>query len=133
MMFSSCLCNSGPIKNINKKVTKVMYKKFKSLIEKDFYKNILTVASGSVIAQMVGFSFSIITTRLYAPEDFGHVALFISVVSLLSIVAGAGYPIAIVLPKKDSEALAIAKLAIFIGLALSSVIAITLFFFGSYC
>lgn len=77
-----------------------------------FLRNVLTVATGSAIAQAIGMAFAPVITRLYGPEAFGLQALFVSLVGLLATIAPLGYPTAIVLPRNDSDALGMAKISL---------------------
>lgn len=96
-----------------------------------FIRDVFTVASGTAVAQGVAMAFAPFITRLYGPEAFGLQALFMSVVSLLSIISALGYPTAIVLPKSDADALGIAKLSIVIGFIVAMSITIIIVFAGS--
>ena len=104
--------------------------KLQNLVKRPFIRNVLTVASGTAVAQAVGMAFAPFITRLYGPEAFGLQGLFMSVVSLLSIIAALGYPTAIVLPKSDADALGLAKLSIAIGFAMALLTTVALVFFG---
>jgi len=95
-----------------------------------FVRNVATVASGTAVAQAITMAFAPLITRLYGPEVFGLQGLFVSVVGLLSTVAALSYPTAIVLPKSDSDALSLAKLSIYIGLAMALLTAVALIFIG---
>jgi O-antigen/teichoic acid export membrane protein len=68
-----------------------------------FLQNVTTVASGNAIAQAISITASPILSRLYAPADFGILAIYLSVVPILTIIANMQYPIAIVLLKKEWE------------------------------
>lgn len=95
-----------------------------------FIRNVLTVASGTAVAQAITMAFAPFITRLYGPEVLGLQGLFMTVVGLLSTVAALSYPTAIVLPRNDSDALGIAKLSIYIGLVTTLTVTIMLVFFG---
>ena len=89
---------------------------FKNLKPKsEFSKNVLTLMTGTTIAQAIPIAVSPILTRIYTPEDFGVLALFLSLVSILSVVATGRYELAIILPKKDENAIYIAILSICIS------------------
>ena len=60
--------------------------------------------TGTGLAQAIPIAITPILTRLYTPEDFGLVALFVSCASVLSILATGRYELAITLPKSDKEA-----------------------------
>jgi O-antigen/teichoic acid export membrane protein len=69
-----------------------------------FFKNILTVGSGSVIAQLITVGTMPILTRLYTPSAYAGWGLLISVVVLFTAIATLRYELAIVLPKHHEEA-----------------------------
>ncbi len=66
--------------------------------------DVLTLVTGTALAQIISILASPIITRLYGPEAFGVLAVFISIVGILSVVACLRYEFAIVLPKSDEEA-----------------------------
>ena len=104
--------------------------RFKAFLQRPFVRNVLTVASGTAASQAIVMAFAPFITRLYGPDAYGLQGLFVSVVGLLSTVAAFSYPTAIVLPKNDADALGIARLSIYMGLSMSSLTAIAMFFFG---
>lgn len=67
----------------------------------EFSRNVLTLMTGTTITQAIPIAISPILTRIYTPEDFGIFALYMSVVSIVSVVATGCYELAIMLPKKD--------------------------------
>jgi O-antigen/teichoic acid export membrane protein len=52
-----------------------------------------------------------VLTRLYAAEDFGYLALYTSIVSLVGVVGALRYQVAIPLPEDDADALALVILS----------------------
>jgi O-antigen/teichoic acid export membrane protein len=70
--------------------------------------------TGTTIAQAIPVAISPILTRIYTPEDFGIMALYISIVSFIAIIVTARYEMAIVLPKTNEEAINILALALVI-------------------
>jgi len=89
------------------------------LIKSKFVRNVAVVASGTAGAQAIAMAFSPVITRLYCPETFGLLGTFLALVAMISPVAALSYPIAIVLPKEDSDARGIVRLSIYISLALT--------------
>jgi O-antigen/teichoic acid export membrane protein len=77
----------------------------------EFSRNVLTLMTGTTIAQAIPIAISPILTRIYTPEDFGVFALYMSVVSIVSVVATGRYELAIMLPKKDEDAINIVTLS----------------------
>lgn len=86
---------------------KFVKKKILSVSKNKFLRSIAVVAGGTAGAQAVTMGFSPLVTRLYTPEAFGVLGVFLAIVSFLSPVSTLGYPVAIVLPeeKKDAQAL----------------------------
>jgi len=50
-----------------------------------FARNVLTLISGSVLAQIIAVAAAPILTRLYSPEEFGILALYTSIVTMLEV------------------------------------------------
>ncbi len=88
----------------------------------DFTRNVLTLMTGTTVAQAIPIAISPILTRIYTPEDFGLFALFMGLVSILAIVSTGRYELAIMLPKKDENAIHIAILAIVISFSISTLL-----------
>ena len=86
----------------------------KKLHLNDFAKNIITLMTGTTAAQIIPFAVSPVLTRLYSPDDFGVLALFFSICSILSVVAAGRYELSIVIPEKDDDAANIVALSIFV-------------------
>jgi O-antigen/teichoic acid export membrane protein len=85
----------------------------------EFNRNVVTLMTGTGIAQLIPLAVTPILSRLYPPEQFGILALFVSVVSSLSVLATGRYEFAIMLPRKDVDATNIAALSITINLVVS--------------
>ena len=76
----------------------------------------------------MSIAFAPLLTRIYEPSDFGLLAVYSSVIAILSIIAGLRYEMAIPLPESESDAInifflsfcliVISSLIIFIGIAL---------------
>lgn len=69
-----------------------------------FGLNLLQLVTGSSIAAMIGILVTPILTRLYSPEAFGLVAIFISITAIFGTLACMRYEMSIVLPENDQEA-----------------------------
>ncbi len=85
----------------------------------EFTRNVLTLLTGTTIAQAIPVLIAPVLTRLYSPKDFGLAALFFSVTSILGVIANGRYELAIVLPVEDDDAINITALAILIAAILS--------------
>lgn len=69
-----------------------------------FSTDVLTLASGTTVAQFIGILASPILARLFAPDAFGVFALFSSIVGILAMFSTLQYEVAIVLPESDADA-----------------------------
>ena len=98
----------------------------------EFNRNILTLMTGTAVAQAIPIAISPILTRIYTPEDFGIFALFIAISIVLSSIANARYELAIVLPKKDEDAINIFALGLVITFYLTLILFIFIFIFNEY-
>jgi O-antigen/teichoic acid export membrane protein len=94
-------------------------------------RNVAAVATGTAFAQVITFIFTPFITRLYGPEALGLQGVFVSVLGLAVTFAAFSYPTAIVLPKSDNDALALIYLSVIIGVGMSILTALVLFFWGS--
>ena len=73
------------------------------MINSEFRKNVLTLFSGTTIAQAFPIILQPLLRRIYSPEDFGLFAIYMSLVGILAVIASLKYEMAIVLPKDDKE------------------------------
>jgi len=101
------------------------------IYKSNFAKNILILTTGSFGAQAINLFFSPLLTRLYGPEVFGILGVFVGVLSILTPVAALTYPGAIVLPKNDSHAFSIVQLSLYLSLMVSFIVALIFFIGGS--
>jgi len=85
----------------------------------EFSRNVLTLMTGTTIAQSIPIAISPILTRIYTPEDFGVFALFVAITSIFGRIANGRYELAIMLPKKDEDAINIFALGFIIATMLS--------------
>ena len=79
-----------------------------------FFKNFLVLFKGSFFAQLIPLFISPVITRIYSPEQFGILALFVSVVTVIGSVINGRYEQAIMIvdEKKDIDALTFLSLTI---------------------
>lgn len=85
------------------------------LLRRPFARHVAIVAGGTAVAQLVTIAFYPVITRIYGPEAFGILGVFLSVVSLLTPIAGLAFPLAVVLPKSDGDAMGLVRLSLFTG------------------
>ncbi len=96
----------------------------------DFIRNFMKLFSSSVLAQGLSLVLAPVLSRLYTPEDFGLVALYLGILSILSVIATAKYEQAIMLPKKEGDAVNIFWLVLIITLGVAFITALAAIFFN---
>lgn len=95
-----------------------------------YARNVLTLMTGTTLAQAIPIAISPILTRLYSPEEFGRFALYMAVASIASVLVTGRYELAILLPRRDKDALHIAALAMVLSAAISAVLLLVVLFFA---
>jgi len=103
---------------------------FSNLFKTEFSKNVLTLMTGTTIAQAIPIAITPILTRLYTPDDFGVFALFLAITAIAGAISNAQYEQAIVLPKKDEDAYNLVALGIIIAIFFSVLLLTIVFFFN---
>lgn len=91
-------------------------------------RSVVTLLSGSLVAQFIATLLSPMLSRIYAPDEFGVYGLFAATVSILSLVATARYELAVVLPQEDKDAETLVRLGFVLMLIVSSLIVLVSMF-----
>jgi O-antigen/teichoic acid export membrane protein len=95
----------------------------------ELFSNILTLVFGTFLAQMIPILLQSVLRRIYSPEDFGAIAIFISITGIFVVVSTLRYEMAINIPKKKSEAINIFFLTIIISLTVNIILLLLVIFF----
>jgi O-antigen/teichoic acid export membrane protein len=102
------------------------------IIKSQYARNVYTLIVGTTLAQFISIALSPILTRLYSPEEFGLFALFVSAIVILSVFVTGRYELAIMLPRRDRDALHITILAIMLSVAINLALLFIIFFVHSF-
>lgn len=106
---------------------------FKKIIPKSsFARSVITLMTGTTIAQAIPIIITPALTRMYSPEDFGVLALFIAITTILGSVANGRYELAIMLPVNDDDAINIAGIGLLIATFLSVFLIFPAVFLNNY-
>lgn len=84
----------------------------KTFRQSKFVRNVFAVATGVAAAQAISLTFMPFLTRLYGSEAFGALAAFTAILNIITPLATLGYANAIVMPKTEEEANAVARLSL---------------------
>jgi O-antigen/teichoic acid export membrane protein len=101
-----------------------MIKRLKSIkkrymLKGSFGHSVITMITGTSIAQILPIAIAPILTRLYSPQEFGIFAIYMALVSIISLVSTGRYELAIMLTKKEEESINIVFLSFFIVVLVS--------------
>ena len=73
-------------------------------LKSDFFKDSVTLISGTTISQILPIAAAPILARIYHPQDYGVLGVYMSAVGLISIISTLAYNNAILLPESEMEA-----------------------------
>ncbi len=85
---------------------------------------VLTLAGGTAAAQALVFAARPALTRLYSPEAWGILTLFVTVVTFASAVSSGGYRFALLLPAGEPAAAALLRLSLRVALGVGALAAV---------
>lgn len=94
-------------------------------------RNAITLMTGTTVSQAIPIAIAPILTRLYSPEDFGQLALFMTIVTLVAVIATGRYELAIMLPRSEADADQLVRLSILVTVSVSVIMLIAVLLFGS--
>jgi lipopolysaccharide exporter len=97
-----------------------------SAYKKAFGRDVGKLTSGTLVAQIIGFLAYPVITRLFDPSVYGIFAIFLSLVSIITMISCLRYEQAIFLPKDDHDGGAIFHVCLFL-VTLVSLLCIPLF------
>ena len=83
----------------------------------EYTRNVLTLMSGTTVAQAIPVLVTPILTRIYSPAEFGLFAVYLALVAIGTMIATGRLEMAVLIVRKDSDALRLA----FTGLIISGV------------
>lgn len=88
----------------------------------DLVGPVLTLVTGAAAAQALVFAARPALTRLYTPEEFGVLTLFVALSALFAAAGTGRYEDALMLPEDDEEAVNVLALAVLAALGLGLVV-----------
>lgn len=106
-----------------------MYQKILNVLPKSrFLKSVTILVGGTAGGQLVTILAAPLLTRLYTPEDFGILAVYVAILSLVTVIASLRYELTIPLPDDDYSAANTTILCLALVLAVSVLTGLILFF-----
>ena len=89
------------------------------ILKNSFFRNVSTLAFGTIISQIIVIGFSPLLTRIYTVESFGVLAIFTSFTVIFGVITTGRYELSIGLPLDQEKAKHIVKLISIIGFVIS--------------
>lgn len=82
------------------------------IFQSPFFKSVLILSTGTMMAQIVSYLSTPIITRLYSPEEIGALGLFFRAAGLIAAVGTLRYEYAIPLPNQAAHGFALYRVAL---------------------
>jgi O-antigen/teichoic acid export membrane protein len=98
----------------------------KKIANSEFFRNVVTLITGNVIAQVIALLITLVLTRLYKPEDFGAFSIAMAIAGGIGTIASLRYELAIMRPKSDSDAYKVIILSLLICVIITIITAIVM-------
>jgi len=95
-----------------------------------FFKNVIKLIGGSLGAHLISLMLLPVITRLFLPDAFGELGIFAAVTGVLGVTICFRYEMAIVLPKRNIEAVNVWWLCILITSVYTGLICLIIFLFN---
>ena len=96
--------------------------------ESTFLQNMVTLMSGTVVAQALPMMVSPIMTRLFAPADYGVLGLYTAFTGILNVLVTSQYNHAIMLPPEDEDSINVLGLCCAISIGTGVLVAAAVIF-----
>ena len=93
----------------------------------EFSKNVIKLITGISIAQLIPILITPILTRYFSPEQFGTYGLYVSIYTILGVIASGKYDLAIMLPKNKKDSINIVAICCIITVVFSFIVFFLLF------
>lgn len=98
---------------------------FGNKVDSDIFKNMFILATGVGSAQIIGLVAMPFLTRMFTPENFGILAVFIATVGIIAPFSTLRYSVSTPLPKQDGIAINILFISLVSVLIISAVITLS--------
>lgn len=100
-----------------------------ALSKSKFAKNVLTLMTGTGVAQIIPLAISPLLTRLYSPNEFAIFAMYSAILAIFSVIACLRFEIAIPIPKEEKEAFELVLLAVISNIFFTILVSFFIAFF----
>lgn len=101
----------------------------KQLIKNDFVRDVSKLSLGTLLARVIVAASLPFTTRLYSPEDFSLLSVYLGIVTLIAGIACLRLDIAIPIVEKDDESASLFILSLISAFSISLILALFVLLF----
>ncbi len=106
-----------------------MLRSLLSFLRLEPIRHFMALFSSSIIGQGLALLLAPVLSRLFVPDDFGLAALYLSILSILSVFSTAKYEQAIMLPREENAAIHLFRLVLRLTILFSIVLMLPLSLF----
>ena len=92
-----------------------------------FLKAVSVLVGGTAFAQLIGFLCLPILTRLYTPEDYSVLGVYVAIVAILAVISCLRFDIAIPIPENENDGKALLLLSFLSNTIFSIILYVVLF------
>lgn len=92
-----------------------------------FLKAVSVLVGGTAFAQLIGFLCLPILTRLYTPEDYSVLGVYVAIVAILAVISCLRFDIAIPIPENENDGKALLLLCFLSNTIFSIILYVVLF------
>lgn len=107
----------------------VVQQQIKNIRASEFYRHIFVLTSGSAIAQAIPILISPILSRLFTPQEFGILGIYLGIVNILVVLANGRYSVAIMLPEERLNGERLTVLSLYLSFVVSLILFLGVVFF----
>lgn len=104
----------------------------KRIFSSKFAKSVILISGGTAIAQVLNAVFSPVITRIYTPEQYGVLTVYLSLLGIMSIAGSLRYEYAIPISDDDAKASNIIMLCIGILFTVTLFVVLVILNYGDY-
>ena len=101
----------------------------KPVFKNSFLKNVLTLLTGTTLAQAIPVLTTPILTRIYSPDEIGIYTIFFATVNIVAIVSSGRLEQAILIPKYKKNSFDVLKLSLVFSLCVCLFLLLLIIFF----
>lgn len=115
-----------------KAIAQLKHIKLKGIFKNRFAKNVFMIAGGAAFAQVISLLLSPVITRIYSPEEFSTLTLFISILGIICLLGTLSYESAIPIAANDNKAINLLLLSLIILCLITFLLTVTIFLFSDF-